>query len=173
MPSFFLNLGITLGAAYVLLDRTHVGALARLMGYGLGRSVGILRNYRQNAERLVKANPNSKQGMMSTMRELDAVAREVRMAVWMARPGAMMRMGPMGGMTITPPTQASNPGMGGNSMPLGMPQDSNSNSNVLFGPGTRGSPASYEQEAIPEGGSDILVSSWRAGTERTRVRKQH
>ena len=119
MPSFLASIGITIGTAYILLERSQVAALTRAFGYGLGRSVGMLRNYRQNAEKLVKGDPNQQTGVVSTMRDLDTVAREIRMAVWMARPGAMMRMGPMGGgmgMNLTPPANQSGqmnaPGMG-------------------------------------------------------------
>jgi hypothetical protein len=171
MPSFLVNLGITIGAAYALLDRSQVGSLAKMLGYGLGRSVGILRNYRQNAEKLVRANPEGQKGVMGTMRELDAVAREVRMAVWMARPGAMMRVGPMGGMTITPPQQSINavPSLSQPSIPAGAVTPMGRADHNLS---SSKADAFQEDESLPEGGSDILVSSWRNGTERTRVLKR-
>ena len=193
MPSILTSIGVTIAASYVFLDRSQVAVLAQTLGYGLGRSVGMLRNYRQNAEKLVKATPDGQKGVMTTMRELDTVAREIRMAVWMARPGAMMRMGPMGtmGMTLTPPANQTTSQMG--QQPTGvtsMPQS-------YLAPGQMIPPAMMMQQSsfpqqtmnandmqaissmapsnhseVFDGGSDILVSSWRNGIERTRVVKK-
>ena len=88
---------------YVFVPREDGIRLVRFIGFGLGRSVGMLRTYRQNAEKLMKMNPNGSTGAVSKAKDLDRIAREIRMAVWMARPGALVRMGPSMGMTISPP----------------------------------------------------------------------
>ena len=173
MPVLF-KIGVILGGAYVLLDRPQVMKLARIVGYGLGRSVGMLRNYRQNAEKLVKASPDGQKGVMGSMRDLDTVAREIRMAVWMARPGAMMRMGPMGtmGMTITPPVGNQPLQMAGQQQysPQNA-QSSMANISSMSKEGVAG-PHSNVIELPGGEGSDYLVSSWRSGVERMRVLKR-
>ena len=161
MPSsILLHLTAILAVSYAMLDRPQVVSMSRMFGYGLGRSVGMLRNYRQNAEKLVRANPNGQKGVMGTMKDLDVVAREIRMAIWMARPGAMMRMGPMGGMgmTITPPPSQQ-------SMLQGQPSQTTKTAVVVVD-------GDEDMISTYEGGSDLLVSSWRNGTERTKVRKR-
>jgi len=178
MSSFLLHLAAFLGLSYALLDRPQVIRMAKTAGYGLGRSVGMLRNYRQNAEKLMKANPDGQKGMMATMKDLDMVARELRMAMWMARPGAMLRMGPMGGMGMAiTPGASQQAGMQGTTMP-GLPPLAPGQAQFTSLPGQS------VQQMVPngdfdehtmgnyEGGSDIMVASWRKGTERTRVTKR-
>jgi len=101
---------------------------------------------------------------MSTLRDLDVVARELRMAIWMARPGAMLRMGPGMGMTITPAAQQQQQQLTANqSTPI-----------LVDGVEMQPPSATEVKDAYEyEGGSDILVYGWRNGTERTKVVKKN
>ena len=153
---------------YVFVPREDGIRLVRFIGFGLGRSVGMLRTYRQNAEKLMKMNPNGSTGAVSKAKDLDRIAREIRMAVWMARPGALVRMGPSMGMTISPPVTTQS-----NSSPNETPKTFYAPQTTSSGIGNQIRNEKTEvNDILTDGGSDLIVKVWRIGTEQYKVTRK-